>query len=58
MQFTNIFFYKTAINIVTEKNVYEIVKLLLTNQNLDVNIRNIKNINFYKIQQYNLLISF
>ena len=43
-----IYFYKTALNVAIEKNYSEIVRLLLTNDNIDVNIKNII-INFFYI---------
>lgn len=38
-----IFFYKTAFNVAVENGDIEIVKLLLTNNNIDVNIPNVFN---------------
>ena len=45
-------FYKTALFLAVEKESIEIVKLLLTNDKLDINIINILNIFFYNIQNH------
>ena len=43
-------FYKTALYLAVEKENIEIVKLLLTNDKLDINIINILNIFFIKFK--------
>ena len=51
-------FYKTALYLAIEKENIEIVKLLLTNNKLDINQRNILNIFFFikfKILFFNVI---
>ena len=48
-------YYKTAFYLAVEKENIEIVKLLLTNEKLDINILNIFNIFFHKVQNYIIL---
>ena len=45
-----ILFYKTALYLAVEKGNIEIIKLLLSNDKLDINILNILIISFNKIQ--------
>ena len=44
--------YETALYLAIEKENIEIVKLLLTNDKIDVNILNILFLFYYKIQNY------
>ena len=50
--FNIIIIYKTALYLAVEKENIEIIKLLLTNDKLDINIINILNIFFYKISNH------
>ena len=47
-----ILFYKTALYLAVEKENVEIIKLLLTNDKLDINLKHILNIFNYKIQNH------
>ena len=53
-----IWFYKTALFAAIEEENIEIVKLLLANNKLDINIINIFQLCFHSIQNHIILIAF
>lgn len=54
MKFYFFYFNKTALHIAVEKGFLEIVELLLSRDNLDVNIKNIHN--YFKIIKFEIIL--
>ena len=58
MKFWKILFYITALYLAVDKGNIEIIKLLLSNDKLDINIINIFNIYFIELKRRALKIIF
>ena len=58
MKFWRILFYITALYLAVDKGNIEIIKLLLSNDKLDINIMNVFNIYFIELKRRALKIIF